>query len=300
MWQFISWRAASPLPKRIDKPGPSPVSCLTALLVGCAFAVKAQTPGELLDPIEAAKRPLWEAGVVVLAAQSPDYPAANSQHPRAALAPVFIYRGPFLTVDGDGIRGRFINSGGLEFDFSGAAAFNSGNSPARRGMPKLDYTFELGPQLRYRIALQNAQKISANLKLRAVVSTNGQRMHGQGWVLEPGLRWQGPVAFDHASQWSTSIQAIWADQTLQQYFYQVAPEFETPSRAAYTARGGYLGTKLSLGWSRRMGPSTILNMSMNLSYHGAAANTDSPLFLRRTTTSAVMALVWTPWQSAQK
>jgi MipA family protein len=273
-----------------------------SLLFGYVFTAQAQTPSDtagLIEPIATAKRPLWEVGVVALAVQSPDYPAASSQHPRAALAPVFIYRGPFLTVDGDGIRGRFVKTDGLELDFSGAAAFNSGRSPARRGMPKLDYTFELGPQLRYQISLPDAQKISANFKLRAVVSTNGQRMHGQGWVFEPGLRWQNRLAFDHASQWSTSIQGMWADQTLQQYFYQVAPEFETPVRPAFNAHGGYLGTKLAMGWNRRMGPSTVINMSVSLNYHGAAANSKSPLFLRRTTSSLVLALVWSPWQSTQ-
>jgi MipA family protein len=243
--------------------------------------------------------PLWEAGLVALAAQTPDYPGSRSQHLRGAVAPVFIYRGRVLKVDGDGIRGRLFNTERLELDLSGAAAFNSRQNPDRQGMPPLDYTFELGSQLRYRMPLANQQQLSAHLKLRAVASTNGRRVHGRGWVLVPELRWQYRPDFDPDSQLQVGVQATWADAALQRYFYQVDPAYQTPERPAYSAHGGYLGAALNLSWSRRMAQSTRLNASVEFNQHTGSANQNSPLLQHRTTAKAVLAVVWTPWQSAQ-
>jgi MipA family protein len=244
--------------------------------------------------------PLWEAGMAVVASQSPDYPAAASRHLRTAVLPVFIYRGSFFRADADGLRGRFFQMGGLELDISAAAAFNAGKSPARAGMPPLDYTFELGPQLRYRHAFENKQIISAHLKWRAVISTNGKQFHARGMVYEPELRWQHRPSFDPMGRWQLSIQATWADQKLQRYFYDVAPSYQTPNRPSYAARGGFLGSGVRLSRYQNITPSHSLNVSVGMQQHSLAANTQSPLFKRYNNINAALIWVWTPWRSEQR
>jgi len=244
-------------------------------------------------------RPRWEAGVAALALNAPDYPAAGRNQWRGAVAPVLIYRGERLRVDGEGVRGRLLDTGRLELDLSGAAAFNARENPARQGMPPLDYTFQLGPQAIYRVPLGGGQQLSAHLKLRAVVSTNGHRTHGRGAVLEPELRWQRRGWPDAASQVQLSGQATWASEALQDYFYQVDPQYATATRPAYQAHGGYFGSALRAGYSRRLNPTTVVNVSAGLNHHGGSANEDSPLFLRRTTGNVLVAVVWTPWHSSR-
>lgn len=263
-----------------------------ALLWGCMSASQAQQADE-------PARPLWEAGVAVLGLNMPDYPAAGRNRWRAAVAPVVVYRGSRWRIDNEGVRGKLIDTGRLSIDVSGAAAFNARQNPAREGMPPLDYTFELGPQIIYRMPMGARQQISAHLKARAVVSTNGRRTHARGAVIEPELRWQRRGWPDGASQVQLSAQATWASEALQDYFYQVDPEFGTATRPAYDAQGGYFGSAFRAGLSRRLNATTVLNFSANISHHGGAANEASPLFQRRTTSGLFAAVVWTPWRSAR-
>ena len=267
------------------------------LLAGALAAVPLAAGAQLLEgPPD---RPLWEVGVAALGAWSPDYPAAGTRRWRGALAPIVIYRGHRLRVDDDGVRGRLVDTGRFELDLSGAAGFNARANPARDGMPPLDYTFELGPQARYRVPLDNGQQLSAHLKLRAVVSTNGRRTHGRGAVLEPELRWLRRGWPDAASQVQLSGQATWASEDLHDYFYQVDPAYATAERPAFDARAGYFGSALKASINRRLNPGLNLSVSGTLQYHGGAANQDSPLFQRRSTGTLLVALIWTPWRSSE-
>ena len=136
-----------------------------------AGAARAQTPPAPLPE----GRPLWEAGVALLGVNGPDYPAAGTRRWRGAPAPIIIYRGPLLRIDDEGVRGRMLQWGNLRVDFSGAAGFNARSNGARAGMPDLDYLFQVGPQAVYKVPLDGGQELSAHLKTRAVVSTDGSR-----------------------------------------------------------------------------------------------------------------------------
>ncbi len=243
--------------------------------------------------------PLWEAGVAVVGVQGPDYPAASTSRWRGAAAPIFIYRGDRFRVDDDGVRSRLLKHGEFEFDLSGAAAFNSRNSEARDGMPARDYTFELGPQALYRVPLGGGQQVSAHLKLRQVFSTNWRNIHGRGQVLEPELRWRIRGWPGARSQVQLSLQASWASEALQDYFYQVDPIYARPNRPAYDARGGFFGSAVRAGWSHRLNPTTAVSFGVSVNDHSGAANRNSPLFQRQTTASVVAAVVWAPLRSAE-
>lgn len=287
--------AGNPCLNAMPSDFPRRSAALVLLAMSVAFAALPARAQQADEP----SRPLWEAGVAVLGLHSPDYPAAASHRWRGAAAPVVIYRGKRLRVDDEGVRGRLVDTGRFELDVSGAAGFNARQSPARDGMPPLDYTFELGPQAIYRIPLGAGQQVSAHLKARAVVSTNGRRSHGRGAVVEPELRWQRRGWPDAASQIQLSAQATWASEALQDYFYQVDPVFGTAARPAYNAHGGYFGSALRAGISRRLNATTVVNFSASANHHGGAANVASPLFQRRATAGMFVAVVWTPLRSSQ-
>lgn len=243
-------------------------------------------------------RPLWEAGVAVIGANSADYPAAGTRRWRGAVAPIIIYRGERLRADGEGVRGRLINTGRFELDLSAAAGFNARSNAAREGMPDLDYTFELGPQAIYRVPLDNGQQVSAHLKARAVVSTDGRHTKGRGMVVEQEFRWQRRGWPDAASQVQAGVQFTWGSEKLHDYFYQVEPSQATAVRPAYDAKAGYFGSALRAGMVRRLSPSLSLSVGTRVDFHGGAANEASPLFQRKANGSVLVALFWTPWRSS--
>ena len=242
-------------------------------------------------------KPLWEAGFAFLGANSPDYPAAGTRDWRGVVAPIIVYRGPWLRIDDNGVRGRLFKSGRLELDFSGAAGFNARSNAAREGMPDLDYTLEVGPQAVYRVPLAAGQQFSAHLKARGVISTNGRRTNGRGMVVEQELRWTRRGWPDAASEAVVAGHVTWGSEDLQDYYYQVEPGQATAWRPAYDARSGYFGSMLRAGLSRRITPTTAVSVSGNLSFHGGAANRESPLFDKRTTAGVLFAFIWTPWRS---
>jgi len=245
-------------------------------------------------------KPLWEIGVGGVAVNGPDYPAAGTRHSRIAPVPIFVYRGERLRVDEDGVRSRLFAGGRLELDLSGAAAFNARDNDARRGMPGLDYLFELGPQLRWRLPLDNGQQVSAHLKARAVFSTDGRGIDRHGSVVEPELRWQRKGWPDSDSQVQLSVVSTWASESLHDYFYQVDPRYATAQRSAYDASSGYFGSGVRAWWSRRIAPDTVLSLGASFNDHAGAANRASPLFERSSTASFAAALIWTPWHSEQR
>lgn len=261
-------------------------TCTALLLLAAAAPALAQT----------APRPLWEAGIGVVGVHGPDYPAAGSRHGRIAIVPIVVYRGERLRVDDEGVRGKLLDSGRFELDISGAAAFNVRETPARAGMPDLDYTFELGPQGIYRMPLGGGQQLSAHLQARAVFSTDWRRLDHRGFVLEPELRWRRRGWPTAGSQVQLGLQATWGSQKLQDYLYEVAPIYATAARPVYDARGGYFGAALRGSWSQRLTPTATLSMGVTLNDHSGAANRASPLFARTRTASAVVAVVWTPWR----
>lgn len=265
---------------------PDRAPCTAALLLLAAAPALAQ----------AASSPLWEAGIGIVGVHGPDYPAAGNRHGRVAIAPIVVYRGERLRVDDEGVRGKLLASGRFELDVSGAAAFNVRQSPARTGMPDLDYSFELGPQGIYRMPLGGGQQLSAHLQARAVFSTDWRRIAHRGFALEPELRWRHRGWPTAGSQVQLGLQATWGSQKLQDYFYEVAPTYATAARPAYDARAGYFGAALRGSWSQRLTPTATLSMGLTINDHSGAVNRASPLFQRTHTTSAVIAVVWTPWR----
>jgi hypothetical protein len=275
---------------------PNPTLRTLSLFLGALLPVGAAWAQNPPAPLPEG-RPLWEAGVAVLGANGPDYPAAGTRRWRGAVAPILIYRGPWLKVDDDGVRGELLQSGNLRLDFSGAAGFNARANGARAGMPDLDYLFQLGPQAVYKVKLDGGQQVSAHLKARAVFSTDGRHTNGRGVVVEQEFRWTRRGWPDAESQVQAGAQFLWGSEKLHDYFYQVDPAYATATRPAYDARAGYFGSTLRAGYVRRLTSTLSATAGASVNFHAGAANEDSPLFQKRTTAGVLVALIWTPWRS---
>jgi len=249
-------------------------------------------------------RPLWEAGVGGFTGSVPDYPAAGQNTVHALAIPYLVYRGDILRVGGEenrgAVSGRFINNDRFELDVSLSAAFpvDSTSNNARRDMPDLDFLFGIGPQLIFKLVNEPGhRKLDFNLQVRSVYSTDFSSIDHRGYVFNPKLNYTHEHVTDLDLKVFTSAGPIYATEKLMDYFYEVDTEFVTPSRRAYNADAGYLGSNITLGVSKRFNNRFRLILGTRLGIHHGATNDDSPLFKDKLNIGVFTAFAWSFKQS---
>jgi outer membrane protein len=274
------------------------------LLVVMGSHVRAQDEIALEDEM----RPVWEVGGFVAAFSSPEYPAAGQRQTNVLPAPYFIYRGETLRIgEGSIARAVAIDESWYELDLSLAGSFNanSEDNEARAGMPDLDYIFELGPQLKLRLSKFEFEQhgnaeLFLNLQARAVFSTDFSGINNRGYVFQPVLSYRQRGWLSEKTALSFSLLPTWATEKLHDYFYQIESDFVTDQRPAYNARGGYLGTDLSIGLSFNATEDIRIFTFARASMHSGSANEESPLFREKSTFSYGVGMVWQLWESEER
>lgn len=274
------------------------------LLVVMGSHVRAQDEIALEDEM----RPVWEVGGFVAAFSSPEYPAAGQRQTNVLPAPYFIYRGETLRIgEGSIARAVAIDESWYELDLSLAGSFNanSEDNEARAGMPDLDYIFELGPQLKLRLSKFEFEQhgnaeLFLNLQARAVFSTDFSGINNRGYVFQPVLSYRQRGWLSEKTALSFSLLPTWATEKLHDYFYQIESDFITDQRPAYNAKGGYLGTDLSIGLSFNATEDIRIFTFARVSLHSGSANEESPLFREKSTFSYGVGMVWQLWESEKR
>lgn len=267
-----------------------------------ATVVHAQSLDTATPSDEGPRRPKWEAGLAGISLRTPTYPASDENRGLLMPVPYFVYYGQVLrTGDSEGTRLRKRMAPNVELALSGGGTLSSdsSNSDARRGMPDLDYLIQVGPSLRLSYAgPQPLTKIIVNLPLRAAASV-GSGLDWRGVVIAPGLTYRAGGFLDNRLSGRISFSSEFASTAMQRYYYDVAPEYETPERAAYRAKAGYLGSDLTVGVNYRFTPRVHVFASITYSNHSGAANDDSPLFRTEHGLTAATGFSWSFLQSKQ-
>ena len=209
-------------------------------------------------PVRAAELPLWEFGLGPIGLRLPDYRGSDESRSYTYPFPYFIYRGDFLRVDREGVRGILFESNRVELGLSlnGTPPTDSDKNRTRQGMPDLDPTLEIGPRLNLTLAQDRAKdwRLDLRLPLRAAIAVDLPEARGIGWVFAPHLNLETHPSFLNGT-WNLGVQAgpLFATAKYHRYFYAVEPEFATPERPAYSPGGGYSGTLALAYLSRRFG-----------------------------------------------
>ena len=296
----------------------APVLAVVVALAGVALAgvpsdVRADESGAAIAEAAVAgpafaSRPRWEFGVGGGYFAGNDYPASSDPNRRALALPFFIYRGPVVRVGAGGVRARAIERPRLRLDLSigGSLSASAESDGVRAGMPALDYLFELGPQLELSlvdrpVASGGRLQLELAAELRAVGATDFRgTLRTEGFVAEIGVslarRRVGGSDFDLF----VGLDMTFADERLQDYFYEVAPRFETPGRAAFDARAGYLGSELFVGAAWR--PTSRLRVFAGLQggLYAGAANEESPLYEATRSGGVALGFAWTLARSERR
>lgn len=243
---------------------------------------------EIIAPDDAPKeiKPLWELGLGAGALYSPDYPTSTQKQSRAIALPYVVYRGDILRIgDGQAVRAVAFDSDRVELDLSFAAAFDtdSEDNELRRGMPDLDYMFQIGPQMKIALADfvfddESLGALTLSLQARGVFSTDLGSIDHHGYVFEPMLQYKHTGFLSPKLDVTISLKPQWASSQLHEYFFDVKSDYVTADRSQYSSAGGYFGTGLNVYASYQINEKLRGFIGVQSTSHHGAANESSPLY----------------------
>lgn len=251
----------------------------------------------------AAEKPLWELGIGMSALSFPDYRGSDQSSVYAIPFPYLVYRGTFLKADRDGIRGTLFGSDRIELSVSVGASLpvNSDDNQARQGMPDLHPTLEIGPSLDLNLWRTHDRRTTLDLRLpvRTVV-TVADGMHDIGWVFSPRLNLDITDVAGLAG-WNMGLLAgpMVGSERNHEYFYSVAPQYATPDRPAFDAKGGYAGSQVLMSMSKRY-PKYWLGAFARWDSLKGVAFDDSPLVRRDHYFAAGVGIAWILGESSTR
>lgn len=245
----------------------------------------------LLHPatVAAEQVPLWELGIGVAGFYQPDYRGSDERRLYVLPFPYPIYRGDFLRAEGSRLSGILFRSDQLRFDvsLSGSLPVNSDDNEAREGMDDLDFTAEIGPSLEWRLYRRSSESLWLKVPLRAVFDIG---MNFRGFIFAPYLAYSRPFLLP---EWDMYVSAgpIFGTERHHDFFYEVDPQFARAGRPEYHPSGGYGGSAVSMGISRRYNQFRVSAYTRYDNLSGAAFE-DSPLVKTTHYWSAGMNLSW--------
>lgn len=260
--------------------------------------------GTLAAPLCAEQLPLWELGLGAAAISFPDYRGSDERTNYLLPLPYFVYRGEFLKADRQRVRGLFFKSARAELDvsISGSVPVKSDNNQARRGMPDLDPTLEIGPSLNLKL-FDSADKnhtLELRLPLRSVLATDFHDVKYQGLVFHPQLNLDNRNFLGyHGLNLGVAAGPLFANRRYHHFIYGVDPAYATAARPAYQGRGGYAGTQFVTALSKRF-PSYWVGGFLKYDNLTGAAFDDSPLAKSKTGFTAGVGISWVFSESKTK
>jgi len=273
-------------------------------LLALPFSAAADPVVEPQPPVSAPAavrdQSLFEIGAVAGGAYLPDYPASDQNHVKFVGLPYFVYRGDIVRSDREGTRAKLLESPYANLELSAAASFatQSSDDTARQGMPNLDYLLEIGPRLSLPLSdLDGLGKLRFFIPVRGVASTNLSDFHHRGFTLTPAF-------YAHIDRFVrpdwifiSQLTANFANRQLSAYFYDVDPQFATPTRPFYNAHGGYLGADWFNGLAIPLGDRFRLFTGFQFWDYAGSANRASPLFRRETSETCIFGIAYTFYES---
>lgn len=269
-----------------------------ALLGACSAVVALWAPAS-----QAEQKPLWEFGLGVGALEFPDYRGSDETQVYPVPVPYFVYRGRFLKADRDGVRGQLFDREYAELSLSVNATIPVSNedNAARRGMPDLKPTVELGPSLEVHLwrAADETVKLDLVMPLRVPVTVESSP-HSLQWVFAPRLNIDIENVAGYAGwNFGAGIGPVFAADRFHQYFYSVPARFATPERPEYRADGGYAGTHVLAALSKRF-PKYWVGAFLRYDWLGGAVFDGSPLVRRQNYLAGGFGIAWMIGESKRR
>lgn len=269
---------------------------LAALLMTVAAPLRA---GEGAAP----SPPLWELGIGAGVLAFADYRGADTGQIYPVPVPYVIYRGRRVQADRDGVHGLLLRDRQVELKVSVGATtpVRRSTGQARRGMPGLSSTIELGPSLEWHAWRSADARTRLDVRVPATLAITAEAAPKRaGWQVTPRLALDIDDLGGHRG-WHLGLLAgpLYGDRDYHQYFYGVAPGFATAQRPAYTAPGGYGGAQLLVSLTRRY-PRYWVGAFARHDWLGDAVFAGSPLVRSHSYWMAGAGIAWLLGESARQ
>lgn len=260
--------------------------------------------GLLAGSVQAAEeKPLWEIGAGVAAFSFPSYRGSDQTNNFLMPVPLFSYHGDFFKADRHGIRGSFFDSDRVDLTVSLALSppADSNEIKARTGMPDLEGTFEIGPQmdLTFWRSENRARFVKLLLPVRAAFTVESSPKN-IGWVFHPKLN-MDITDLPGMPGWNLGLLAgpLFGDKRQNAYYYSVAPQYAMAGRPAYEATSGYGGMQYLVGLSKRF-PKFWVGSFLRYDNLSGASFADSPLVKQKDYVAAGLVITWVFGESATR
>jgi|JI6StandDraft_1071083.scaffolds.fasta_scaffold87004_2 outer membrane protein len=275
------------------KPTPKWKTCLA--LIGLVAAAHTAQAGE--------EKPLWEIGVGAGAFSFPSYRGSDQTNNFLIPVPLFTYHGDFFKADRHGIRGSFFDSDRVDLTVSFALSppAPSDDIKIRTGMPDLEATFEIGPQIDFTFwrSENRARFVKLLMPLRAAFTVEGSPKD-IGWVFHPKLN-MDITDIPAMPGWNLGMLAgpLFGDKRQHAYYYDVESRYATVGRPAYEAKAGYAGMQYLVALSKRF-PKYWVGGFVRYDNLGGAVFEDSPLVRQKDYFAAGFAITWVIGESSTR
>ena len=252
---------------------------------------------------EVLAKPQLEIGVAGAGISSAAYPSSSVTSNRGFIVPWFVYRSEKVQVKDGGVKLIAYQNDWLTVDVGIGGSLNADTSitPIREGMPDIDFIFEAGP--RFDVSIKDdstgawRDRVNWVTAYRFAVSTDFKRLDYRGPLLNTELVYRKDGIGDNRLSFDVSLGATWAEERLQDYFFEVAPEFVTSDRARFDAQAGFLGLDLSAGIQFQPTKRVSAFVGVGVSSFDGSRNEDSPLFEEDLNTRVIAALSWEIYRS---
>ena len=254
-------------------------------------------------PATAQQLPVFEVGIAGGGGWTPAYPASNQNHWRGLAIPYLIYRGDLFRADEGGLRARTRLADDIEISVSASGGFNASSNDitARQGMPDLDWLGEIGPNLRYTLWRGDdpaePRRILIDTPVRAVFSTDWSSVSFRGFTFAPDIAYEHVHFLSPFARLRLSAGVLFGTDRYTEYFYQVDPQYAQPGRAAYNARAGYVGSRVSVSYRLPLSERVSIVAGGRIENFSGAANADSPLFKSEWNFSVAAGFAISLWRS---
>lgn len=187
----------------------------------------------------------WTMGVGLGVFDYNLYPGAKATDRFVLPVPYFTFRSPKIEID-RGIKSFIYNSEVIVIDISAdfGLPVDSEETQARKGMPDLDFMLQLGPSVEFLLNDRKKEYFDARFELpvRAAYALGFPDTKNIGYLFEPRFSINHRRSAKTGVSHKTTIGLKFATREFHEYYYDVASEFSTATRAEYKSDAGFGGS----------------------------------------------------------
>jgi len=239
----------------------------------------------------AADAPLWELGIGAGGFSMPQYMGSDERFTFPFAFPYIIYRGENLRIDRSGYRNHLFRSNWFSLDLSFGFGLPVRNTNrARRGMPTLQLTGQVGPQLDVLLGKFGNHRWTLQFPVRAAIDTDFNYV---GFLSEPHIHYVYRKPMNEGDlRIKLDIGLMINSQRFNETYYGVAANVVLPDRPFFRASSGIHSIYANLKFDYPIAHNWIFFSSIEVRSLHVGTIRNSPLVRRKLYTTFGGGLIW--------